>query len=397
MQKTLLKILLPALFLFGSFGPAKAEALSLELADSLSYQYYLAADWDQLLVLGKQAQKEGIDFKYLQQRLGYACFMQKQYYKSIRHYQQALKFDPQDKLTQLYLYYNGLNTGMRSFARYYAGKLAKTDFEQYTEDSGFRPLDAIDVEYSYKLAAHNQRDNANYQRFGINTFLTYQLSLYQSVSRFRQRSDQVNLSKQNEYYALLGWTPLQRLSLGLAYHYVDTKVLLGEDVYPYPGHVFLGKMDFRHQRLLFSLSASDFRNDYVRSSQLAAHLGLGFAGANNIYLKSSLFRVFENRVYEGSSGWRYIFKQTAGIMLFDKIWTEASVNVGNLDNFVDLDGLYIYNSLDRSTFRSGLSTYWYINKHWTFYLNYTYDTKNIVLYNEFYTQQSITGGLLWKL
>lgn len=84
-------------------------------------------------------------------------------------------------------------------------------------------------------------------------------------------------------------------------------------------------------------------------------------------------------------------------MLFDKIWTEASVNVGNLDNFVDLDGLYIYNSLDRSTFRSGLSTYWYINKHWTFYLNYTYDTKNIVLYNEFYTQQSITGGLLWKL
>ena len=375
----------------------KAGELSAERADSLSLNYYMAADWDKLLALGKLAQKEGIDFKILQQRLGYAYFMKKKYYKSMHHYSLALKYEPQDSLSLLYMYYNGLNTGLHSYARYYASKLAHTDYKQYTGESRFRMLDAVDLEYSYKRAAHDRRSNAEYQRVGINSLLGYKWSLYQSVSRFRQRSESTNLSKQNEYLALLSWTPLEHFSFAATYHYVDTKVIQEGAIYSYPGQILFGKADFRHQRLLFSLSTSDFSTSYLRSTQLGAHLGLGFAGDMNTYFKSSLYRVFENKSYEEAPTQRFIFKQTAGIMLLDQIWTEASLNLGNMDNFVDLDGLYVYNSLDRSTFRSGLTTFWYINHRWTVFLNYTYDTKNIVLTNEFYNQQSITGGLLWKL
>ena len=84
-------------------------------------------------------------------------------------------------------------------------------------------------------------------------------------------------------------------------------------------------------------------------------------------------------------------------MLFNRLWTEAYVNLGNLNQFIDNNGLYFYNSLDPTTFRTGISGFWYVCKPLTIYLNYNYDTKKIFTDNLFYNQHSITGGLIWKI
>ena len=79
-----------------------------------------------------------------------------------------------------------------------------------------------------------------------------------------------------------------------------------------------------------------------------------------------------------------------------KVWLEGNVTLGNLNNFADLNGLYIYNSLDPTTFRTGLSLYYYLNKQLTLYSNYTFSKKHITEYDVNYNQHSITGGIIWK-
>lgn len=85
-------------------------------------------------------------------------------------------------------------------------------------------------------------------------------------------------------------------------------------------------------------------------------------------------------------------------MLFSKkFWAEANVTFGNLNNYVSAEGLYLYNSYDQTTFRTGASMFWYVNKNLTLFSNYTYDKKLVVSDLSNYNQNSITGGIIWKL
>ena len=51
---------------------ADLRATEVAVIDSITYQHYLAGEWDELIETGKTALERGIDFKWLQQRLGYA-------------------------------------------------------------------------------------------------------------------------------------------------------------------------------------------------------------------------------------------------------------------------------------------------------------------------------------
>jgi len=94
---------------------------------------------------------------------------------------------------------------------------------------------------------------------------------------------------------------------------------------------------------------------------------------------------------------RTIFSQTVGTHVLKTVWAEAFVTLGNLKNYNDHKALYIYNSIDPTTFRSGLTLFWYLGKSVTLIGNYTYDTKEIELVNRKYQQYSFSGGIIWKL
>ena len=84
-------------------------------------------------------------------------------------------------------------------------------------------------------------------------------------------------------------------------------------------------------------------------------------------------------------------------MIGRKLWLQGALTLGNLNNFVDNDGLYLYNSIDYTTFRAGASAYLYLNNHLTFFTNYTYDKKQTTETQYLYNQHSISGGLIWKI
>lgn len=358
--------------------------------DSLSYEYYLKGNWKQLIELGKKANKEGVNFKFLQQRMGFAYFMLGDYYNSIRYYKNSLKFDPYDQISHTYLYYSALNVANKTMARYHLSKL-KEENRKYFDEKKYKLPDFVDLEYNYKMNNYALRSDPQYKRLGINIQPGYRLNLYQSVSTFSQITELTNQTIQNEYFASLNYSVFSATNLNFAYHYVGTKYSASTDTLNISGNILFARLSQNWRRFDFSLSQSVFSNDYNNASQSGFQIGYSFPAKLRIYAKSSLYLMNE---YDST---RLIFNQTAGALIGKKLWLQGSITLGNLNNFTDNDGLYLYNSMDYTTFRVGGSAFFYWGKHLTLFTNYTFDKKQTIETLYQYKQHSISGGLIWKI
>jgi hypothetical protein len=326
--------------------------------------------------------------------------MKKEYFKSMYHYEKSLEFDNSDEISHLYLYYIGINTGDIGFARAHAGYLSpqtqkSIGYQQY------RFIDAVDVEYNYKIPVENDlRENSTYYRAGLNSLPGNRLNIYQSFSGFRQLVEYTTLNTQKEYYGIVSWNADAKTNLSLAYHYVGTKVILDPDTNLYPGNLFLAKITRKFNRFDISFSGAYYHTDWIDSYQAGIHLGTAFAGKQNIYLKSSLFIINEAGIDINQLSYNYnrlIFKQSAGISVLKYCWAEAYVNLGNLNCFADVNGMYLYNTYDPTVFKTGATLYGYAGKHLTLYANYNYDYKYIYMYDQYYHQHGLSGGMIWKI
>jgi len=385
--------------LFVSTSVFSQQKLDNATVDSLTYNYYLNGNWNELILLGKRAVNEGVDFKYLQQRLGYAYYAMQNYYAAIRHYQNALYFDADDAISHTYLYYSALYINDEAMARYHASKL-DAENQALLKVKKKRLIDAVDLEYNYKINkdyAPNEaltsdlRSNPDYKRIGLNSQLSYRFNLYQSYSTFSQLTDYFNQTIQNEYFIMGQYALFSRTSLIGAYHYIGTNFNTETDSLKIPGNLWFGKITHSFNRFDVSLSRSGFSNEYVDTKQTGLQLGFLLPIKNKIYLKSSLYNITE------SDTSRLVFNQTIGALIARRFWLQGSVTLGNLNNFVDNNALYLYNSLDQTTFRTGASLFYYLGKHLTLFTNYSYDKKLIIDSQYIYKQHSFTGGLIWKI
>ncbi len=375
------------------------QELNTVMVDSATYNYYLSGNWNELIVLGKKAMSEDIDFKHLQQRMAYAYFVNGDYFAAIKHYKNALQFDADDPVSHTYLYYSAVNIYDEAMARYHVSKL-DAENQALLNVKKTRLVDALDLEYNYKInkdyAINNAltsdlRSNPHYKRIGLNSQLGYRFSLYQSYSTYSQLTDYFNETVQNEYYVAGVYTLFSRTSLMGAYHYVGTNFTTETDNFLTPGNLWFGKLTHSFNRFDISLSQSSFTNDYVDTKQTGLQLGLTLPLKTKIYLKSSLYYMTE------SDSSRLVFNQTIGALIARRFWLQGSVTLGNLNNFVDNNALYLYNSMDQTTFRTGGSLFYYLGKHITLFTNYTFDKKLIIDSQYNYKQHSITGGIIWKI
>lgn len=365
---------------------AKAqEPLTIESADIITYKYYLTGDWDQLIRVGKEALAKNIDFKYLRQRLGYAYFMKADYYASQYQYEKALDFDQTDLDTRAYLYYCGLNIGDEANARFHARQFPK-ELQQKLKLKAIKPFNAVDLEYNYKINNSSTRSDPTYLRIGLSGQLGYRFSFYQSVSYYTQTVD-LALTEQPEYFALLNWEVNSHSTLSVAYHFLNTSV----DGTKYPGNLIYGSFTRKISRYSLGLNGSFLSSDFGNVQQYGLTGGVVQPGKSNFYLNSTLSGMIET----GNN--RIVFTQIGGIRVYKSIWAEGNITLGNLNNYNDHKALYVYNSVDPTIFRTGLSLFWYLGKSMTLFGNYTYDTKQIVATSTNYNQHSFSGGIIWKL
>lgn len=392
------KIIFLLVFVIFSVGNLRAQ-VNETAVDSTTYRYFIRGEWQNLIEAAKEAEKAGIDFKYLQQRMGYAYFMQGKYYSSIHHYENALDFDAADEITHLYLYLNYANLGNYNKAAFHAGKLPESTRTLY-QIRNFKPLSAIDYEFNIKTPDNELRENAIFHRLGFSSQLGSHLSLYQSISTYGQITDYTKNIRQNEYFGLVTYTPHANISLQLGYHGIDTRIIADPDTLRYKGNLFLGKVTYNKGRWDVGISYSYLDLSYAISKQTGIQAGIGFSGTIPAYFKSSLYYLTESGTafYGGDYTYnRLVFQQSAGFMPMKRIWLEGSVSLGDLNNFADYNGMYVYNTADPTNFKTGATVYVYPANKWIFFVNYALEKKTILLYDIQYQQNSFSGGIIWKI
>lgn len=376
--------LIITLFLVLPLALKAQQPLTYGSVDSITYRYYLNGDWNELIKTGKQALAQNIDFEWLRQRMGYAYFVKADYYAAQKHYEKALKFNESD-ISLEYLYYCGLNTGNTAGARYHAANLS-SGLKEKLGITKSEAISSIDLEYNYKTNNYAERSDPSYMRAGINSLLGYHVSLYQSVSNYKQIIDSSSI-KQIDYLASLNWSLNSRTTLTTAYHYLSTSV----ERYKYPGHLLYGSLNTRINRYSYGFNGSFFRYDQGSFIQLGVNVGVAVPGKSGLYFNTAINGLLEQNAS------RLILTQVAGIRVYRSVWAQGLITLGNIQNYTDHGGLYVYNSLDPTVFRTGGSLFWYAGKKITFYGNYLYDTKQVEQTTNRYIQQSFLGGIIWKL
>ena len=95
----MVRLMIAGLLLVSVMARAQQPVTFLSV-DSTTYQCYLTGDWDKLIDTGKAALGQGIDYKRLRQRMGYAWFAKGDFYASESQYEKALVFDESDADTR---------------------------------------------------------------------------------------------------------------------------------------------------------------------------------------------------------------------------------------------------------------------------------------------------------
>lgn len=378
---------------------AQAQVKTYLQVDSISNNLYAAGQWPQLIRMGNQAIKDSIDFVGLRSRLGYAYLLTGNYSAALMEYNHVFKNDPADKMSRYYAYLCQSYLNNDPAASYNAGfcdsALLKSQYISNLQ------LTSVGMESGIKLNQDPYRGTASYNRLSLGLRLSWRLLFDQSVVYFERpvskltdaiignAKDNILISSRDnefEYYGKLSYSISQQLTLLGAYHYLDTKYFstnyysnLGLLGLKYSGNYFNAQADINFGKLTgYSLT------------QYNAAVMLYPTGNLNFYTVSRFS--YLNR----DNNHLPVFNQSIGFKAFKNTWLETLVTFGKLDNYIDSNGLYIYNSIDVSTFKMGETAFYELGKHAQLQLNYTFEKKQDSENNLEYNQASVTAGILWK-
>ena len=91
-------------FLLLTISSQAGTKLDFKTVDMLTYRCYEEKKWDSVIVVGKQALHQDIDYYYLRVRLGIAYFEKQEYIPASLHLRKARQFNSGDPMVSDYLY-----------------------------------------------------------------------------------------------------------------------------------------------------------------------------------------------------------------------------------------------------------------------------------------------------
>ena len=371
------------------------EATNFSKVDSLTYSYYLNGNWDSLISKGKDAIGQNIDYKFLRQRIGFAFFSRSQYGKAQKQFSKALTFDSFDSFSLKYLYLSYLYDGNDDAASLIAGKMNRETKEGLGAKL-FKPIESIEAEYNFKYAGTRLRSHPQYFNIGLNSRIGSRLSLFQMFSNYAQTitvrlpaTERDISDKQSEYYALVKFSFSPNLKLKTAYHFLNSSYSMTTSSAHLGYAGFFA--DYPTFRLGTEFSLMNIEDNHITQTGLIA--GLKSIGRAGFYLTGSL-----SVLMNADSVRSVIYDQKAGIRLSSKTWLEGNVTFGNLSDFSEFSAMYVYNTIDPTSFRCGSTLFLFPGMHISLWFNFSYERKDFYEnINYHYNQFSYLGGIKWKI
>jgi len=183
------------------------EKMNSAQVDEKSYNLYLSKSWKELIVLGNNAAKQGIDYYYLRMRIGVAYYETHDYMKADRQFTKALAFNSGDPTAEEYLYFCYLYTGRYMEAR----KLSKTFTKELARKVGTDSVSAISfimVEGGIKISDSTRLfHDAGYAQIGLGHYVNKSILLFHAVTYYTEAEFRGKTS-QFQYY-LAGNIPIK--------------------------------------------------------------------------------------------------------------------------------------------------------------------------------------------
>lgn len=420
---------------------------STQYVDQQTYFLFLQSDWDELIRLGDQAIKEGIDFYYLHYRMGIAWYSKMNYTNALKHFYKAFDTNPDDPLLLEYLYFSNTFLDRKQEARLQAAAMTR-DQRQHLGIEDMQLLDKVEFVWQINQVnsseAINQFDpdplyltdgtqsiSVDHQYLGIFLMhpVTPRFSIYHGYAhlqknhfffsqtdtqRFINRNATSNL---NQYY-ISGIARLGRnLTMVAGFHYINIR-------YPVEETTSMEATSFITTRTM-SL------NDFVGCLSLYKHTGKITAGASfisarlnqasqlqgdgvivwyplgnmNLYTVSTLSLQSETDDITNTSSTRHVIYQRIGGRPVRPLWLEASISVGDMQNFLRHDGQVVFNAMDMIKRQTSGKIIYQLTANLSINLAYTLTTHesafrpavpNAVDQNRLsYNSQSLTGGITW--
>jgi|WetSurMetagenome_2_1015567.scaffolds.fasta_scaffold02201_13 hypothetical protein len=362
--------------------------------DSLTYKYYLSGEWDKLIIEGSKAIDSNIDYKYLRQRIGYAYYSKGDYMQAKKHFEKAMTYDSFNDFTLTYLYYSYLFLGQEEYASLFSSKMS-VELKKQLNIRSFKPVESIDFEYNYKYATSNLRSDPQYFHIGLNSTLGPRFSLYQMFGHYNQTylvQQFGSYSKipdtQPEYYALLKFAASRHFIISTAYHYLYPTY----DYVTSPVHLGMVEITSGSGRFNFGINASLLKTGSYSVRQTGIRTLVSFTRNVHMYFGSSLSMTSKQNEDH------LIFEQTAGFRVYRNLWIEGNITTGNFTDYHDHEAMYVYDFIDPTTFRTGLTGLLYTGKHLSLWTNVSFEQKKYYSNTNYhYSQFSYLGGIKWKL
>ncbi|MFO0321701.1 MAG: tetratricopeptide repeat protein [Bacteroidota bacterium] len=385
--KACLFFLLFTTFYFFSSAQDTISPLDVE---QKSLQLFQDKKWNELIPFLKNASNNGIDYFYLQMRMGIAYYEKKNYCLAESHFKKALKYSSADDLALEYLYYCYVFTGRNEAAR----MLIKTFNKNLSEKIGankLSPISFIMLEYGTKISDSSYYyDNvkktnsifynpAFYVQLGLNHYIKNRVSLFHALTLYNQQNF-VGTLHQKQYYLKASIPLKSNWLISPAFHAIniDFSGVINvspsiQETYTTNNNYYVGSLSVQKTIKKFIFSASYLASNISNVTQYISSGFISFAPLGNSKI------VFGCTAYLNTVN-SYSTTNTAFVPFvylepFHRISLKFSYlnNTGN--NIIEDNAYLVNNSPDLTKSRIGVLANFFISKKVSLYALYQLENK----------------------
>ena len=220
------------------------DTINSTTVDQKSYQLYLDNNWTALIKYGNAAVSKGIDYFYLQMRIGIAYYEKKNYSLAEGHFKSALKFNSDNDLAQEYLYYcyiyNGRYEDARRLSKSFSKELsAKTGTDIQSSvgfiiiEAGSKKTDSISYYDVHRKTSSNYYKSPVYFQFGLNHYIKNRVSIFHAFTYFNQQTFLSHVS-QIQYYFKTAIPIKNNWLISPSIHWINIKNTVDNKRHPSP-------------------------------------------------------------------------------------------------------------------------------------------------------------------
>lgn len=410
--------------------------------DSITYALFLKQDWKDLLIQGKKSHKEGIDFYYLDVRMGIAYFKQDKMFLAVKMLEKAYSVNPYDTVVQDYLYWAYRYSGLFLESDVFYTKMAKELQDQINLKLHFVSAVALGAvgnsnpDYDEMLSEKDAINGTDSRIFPEN-FQDYSLGLNHRFSHSTNFFHRVSLlPRSTVLQENIAGRPVNTAYKGNEIrYYADATFALGKRVYVdiYLNLIF-GNFDeldstignsqngmfantgntINYNNMVFGASLSrvcyylkqNLNLSYANlneSNQFQAGYSLSVFPLGNTLLVPFGSVQFQHETSDVFDDNRMVY--TGGLELNTKnISLTGYINTGDMKNFASNNASIIYNQNATAINEYGLIFRLHLKKA-AFKIGYSYMNMEDFYFSEDlnytssfnFNQQNIIGGITWKI